>query len=182
MNSRRAGNTTRRVKNDESSLKNPVYSAKSNNSVRSRLMKELSEIMLSSNKSVTAFPDEENTFKWHGKIKGPPDSIYQGLAYKMSLNFPENYPYEAPTIKFVTPCFHPNVDAQGNICLDVLKEMWSSCNSVLSVLVSIQSLLQDPNIESPLNPQAATLWKTPIEYKRALISASSDAIEVFNSW
>ena len=49
--------------------------------------------------------------------------VYEGLAFKLSLKFPEKYPYEAPTIKFVTPCFHPNVDAKGNICLDTLKVM-----------------------------------------------------------
>ena len=128
MNSRRAGNSTRR-KNDGKTM-DPKSFSKSNSSVTSRLMKELSEIMLSTDKSVTAFPDEENTFKWSSKIKGPADSAYEGLAFKLSIVFSDNYPYDAPTIKFVTPCFHPNVDASGNICLDTLKERWSSCNSV----------------------------------------------------
>jgi len=47
--------------------------------------------------------------------------VYHGLSYKLSLKFPVNYPYTAPTIKFTTPCFHPNVDSEGNICLDILK-------------------------------------------------------------
>ncbi|XP_057291885.1 probable ubiquitin-conjugating enzyme E2 C [Hydractinia symbiolongicarpus] len=178
MNSRRSNNATRR-KQGSAAIKCEPATRKCNSSVTSRLMKELSEIMLSTDKSVTAFPDEENTFQWLGKIKGPVDSVYEGLAYKMKLVFPENYPYDAPTITFVTPCFHPNVDTHGNICLDTLKERWSSCNSVLSILLSIQSLLQDPNVDSPLNVQAAKLWSEQAEYKEVLWSHSTEAQEVF---
>jgi ubiquitin-conjugating enzyme E2 C len=61
-------------------------------------------------------------------------------------------------VKFVTPCFHPNVDEHGNICLDILKEKWSAAYSVTTVLISLQSLLGEPNNESPLNNVAAELW------------------------
>jgi len=167
--------------NSRRKVKNNVGMTNTNSSA-SRLKKELKEIMLSCDKTITAFPDEDNTFKWNGKIKGPVDSAYEGLAYRLSITFPENYPYQAPTIKFLTPCFHPNVDAAGNICLDTLKEHWSSCNSVLSVLLSIQSLLQDPNVDSPLNTQAASLWSKQNEYKKTLILNSTEALELFKEW
>ena len=67
--------------------------------------------------------------------------MYDGLRYKLSLEFSSNYPYTAPTVKFVTDCYHPNVDKFGNICLDILKEKWSSAYDVKSLLLSIQSLL-----------------------------------------
>ena len=67
--------------------------------------------------------------------------VYEGLKYKLSLDFPNGYPYNAPTVKFVTPCFHPNVDQHGNICLDILKEKWSALYDVRTILISIQSLL-----------------------------------------
>ena len=47
--------------------------------------------------------------------------MYEGLTYQLSVSFSEKYPYEAPTVKFETACFHPNVDTAGNICLDILK-------------------------------------------------------------
>ena len=47
--------------------------------------------------------------------------VYEGLTYQLSVSFSEKYPYEAPTVKFETACFHPNVDTAGNICLDILK-------------------------------------------------------------
>ena len=67
--------------------------------------------------------------------------VYEGLRYKLSLEFPSGYPYKAPRVKFVTPCFHPNVDEQGFICLDILKDKWSAQYDVRSILLSIQSLL-----------------------------------------
>eukprot|EP01043_Picozoa_sp_COSAG02_P009508 COSAG02_NODE_323_length_24725_cov_57.558272_13_plen_162_part_00 len=67
--------------------------------------------------------------------------VYEGLSYKLSVAFSEKYPYEAPTVKFVTACFHPNVDTAGNICLDILKDKWSAAFSVRTVLMSLQSLL-----------------------------------------
>jgi len=179
MNVRRSNNVSRRTAKQDTTQN---LSKSKNNSVTSRLMKELSEIMCSTDKSVTAFPDEEDTFKWVGKIKGPEGSVYSDKAYKLSLRFPERYPYEAPTITFVTPCFHPNVDMAGNICLDTLKERWSSCNSVHSILLSIQSLLQDPNVDSPLNAKAAALWSDSKAYAEELDRHSSNAMELFKDW
>lgn len=51
--------------------------------------------------------------------------MYEGLTFRLSLNFGTEYPFKAPLVKFETSCFHPNVDLQGNICLDILKEKWS---------------------------------------------------------
>ena len=70
-----------------------------------------------------------------------PCQVYEDLRYKLSLEFPSGYPYNAPTVKFLTPCYHPNVDTQGNICLDILKDKWSALYDVRTILLSIQSLL-----------------------------------------
>lgn len=121
---------------------------------------------MSQDKNVSAFPEGENLFKWIGTITGPKDSVYETLKYKLSLQFPNSYPYTAPTVKFMTPCFHPNVDTGGNICLDILKEKWSALYDVRTILLSIQALLGEPNIESPLNVIAAELWQKPDEYKK----------------
>ncbi|NXT83145.1 UBE2C enzyme, partial [Zapornia atra] len=91
---------------------------------------------------------------------------YEELRYKLSLEFPSGYPYAAPTVRFLTPCYHPNVDTQGNICLDILKDKWSALYDVRTILLSIQSLLAEPNIESPLNTHAAELWKNQVAYKK----------------
>ncbi|XP_077856691.1 ubiquitin-conjugating enzyme E2 C-like isoform X3 [Macaca mulatta] len=95
-------------------------------------------------------------------------SVYEDLRYKRSLKFPSGYPYNASTVKFLTPCYHPNVDTQGNICLDILKDKWSALYDVRTILLSIQSLLGEPNIDSPLNTHAAELWKNPTAFKKYL--------------
>ncbi len=114
--------------------------------------------MSSAVEGISAFPDNDNLFHWIGTIQGAPNTAYDGLEFELSLKFSANYPFEPPVVTFNTPCFHPNVDTHGGICLDILKENWSAVYTASQVLLCIQSLLDNPNNASPLNPQAATLW------------------------
>ncbi|VFV33347.1 ubiquitin-conjugating enzyme e2 c [Lynx pardinus] len=91
-----------------------------------------------------------------GTIHEAAGTVYEDLRYKLSLELPRGYPYNMPTVKFLTPCYHPNVDTQGNICLDILKDKWSALYDIRTILLSIQSLLE-PNINGPLNTLAAEL-------------------------
>eukprot|EP00897_Mesotaenium_endlicherianum_P001128 jgi/Mesen1/11015/ME000098S10410 len=136
----------------------PASQSVDSHSVSRRLQSELMALMVCSNPGISAFPDGDNIFNWAGTIKGSTGTVYEGLTYNLSLKFPADYPFKAPTVKFETYCFHPNVDQYGNICLDILKEKWSSAYDVRSILLSIQSLLGEPNNESPLNGHAAALW------------------------
>lgn len=124
---------------------------------------------MSQEKGVSAFPESDNLFRWIGTISGPKDSVYETQTYKLSLQFPNSYPYSAPLVKFLTSCFHPNVDNNGNICLDILKDKWSALYDVRTILLSIQSLLGEPNIDSPLNALAAELWYKQVEYKKHVL-------------
>lgn len=67
------------------------------------------------------------------------------------MEFPSGYPYKAPRVKFITSCFHPNVDDQGFICLDILKDKWSALYDVRSILLSIQSLLGGKALPTEIN-------------------------------
>lgn len=125
-------------------------------------------LMMSAERGISAFPDGENIFKWIGTITGACDTVYSNQKYRLSLDFPNSYPYAAPVVKFLTPCFHPNVDLAGSICLDILKDKWSALYDVRTILLSIQSLLGEPNNDSPLNAQAATMWTNQAEYKKYL--------------
>ena len=71
--------------------------------------------------------------------------------------------------------WHPNVDTAGNICLDILKDAWSAALSVSTVLLSLQSLLAEPNPASPLNSQAASQWANPAEYRRIVLKKYAEA-------
>lgn len=153
--------------NSRKAKDNGIATKKDSSSVKKRLQQELMSLMMSSDDGVSAFPEEDNMFKWVGTIEGPQETVYEGLKYHLTLDFSSAYPYEAPTVKFTTPCFHPNVDEHGNICLDILKEKWSALYEIRTILLSIQSLLGEPNNDSPLNIEAADMWNTPA-YKQHL--------------
>jgi len=140
-------------------------------SVAKRLGNELMTLMMSSSPGISAFPkSDSNLFDWVGTIEGASGTVYAGLTFKISIHFPPNYPYDPPTLKFETPCFHPNVDIiSGTICLDILQDKWSAVYSVQTILISLQSLLGEPNNASPLNPDAATLWNNQEAFKAQLM-------------
>ena len=102
-------------------------------------------LMMSNTPGISAFPDDGNLLAWTGTIVGPDDTPYAGLTLKLSFAFPSSYPYAPPTVLFKTPIYHPNIDFSGRICLDILKEKWSAIYNVQSVLLSLQSLLGEPN-------------------------------------
>ncbi|KLO12009.1 ubiquitin-conjugating enzyme E2 [Schizopora paradoxa] len=139
-------------------------------SVTKRLSNELMNLMMSASPGISAFPKSDaNLFEWAGTIEGASGTIYAGLTFRISISFPPNYPYVSPIIKFESPCYHPNVDLAGNICLDILQDKWSAVYSVQTILLSLQSLLGEPNNASPLNNDAANLWDSPEEFKVQLM-------------
>ncbi|KAK9154756.1 hypothetical protein Sjap_002236 [Stephania japonica] len=133
------------------------------------LQSELMSLMMGGDPGISAFPEEDNIFCWKGTIHGSKDTVFEGTDYKLSLSFPTDYPFKPPKVKFDTACFHPNVDVYGNICLDILQDKWSSAYDVRTILLSIQSLLGEPNISSPLNTQAAALWINQAEYRKMVV-------------
>ncbi|KAG0524261.1 hypothetical protein BDA96_07G195600 [Sorghum bicolor] len=137
-------------------------------SVVRRLQSELMALMMGGDPGVSAFPDPDgdSMLHWVGTIAGSAGTPYEGTSYRLALAFTAEYPYKPPQVRFDTPCFHPNVDVHGNICLDILQDKWSSAYDVRTVLLSIQSLLGEPNNDSPLNTQAAALWANQEEFRK----------------
>lgn len=142
----------------------PIPRPSTLHSVTKRLQQELMQLMMNSEEGTTAFPNGDNLFEWIATITGSDGTPYADQTYKLSITFPSDYPYTAPTFKFVTPLFHPNIDVHGNICLDILKEKWSAAYSVRTVLVSLRSLLGEPNNDSPLNVVASGMWDDQVKF------------------
>lgn len=134
----------------------------------SRLRKELMDLVMGRDKGISACPVDDTFFKWIATIDGPNDTVYENLKFKLSLKFTTQYPYVPPNIKFISPCYHPNIDSSGNICLDILKDKWTASYDVRSVLLSIQSLLGEPNLDDPLDPEAAANWKKS-DFKKIML-------------
>ncbi len=89
---------------------------------------------------------------------GPKDSPYENGVFFLDINFPADYPYKAPRVTFSTKIYHPNINSSGGICLDILKDQWSPALTISKVLLSICSLLTDPNPDDPLVPSIAELY------------------------
>jgi ubiquitin-conjugating enzyme E2 D/E len=105
-------------------------------------------------------PVNNNLFEWHGYIFGPTGTPYQGGAFEIEIKCPTNYPFKPPAVTFKTRIFHPNISATGTICLDILKDKWSPALTISKVLLSVISLLNEPNPDDPLEPNTAELMKT----------------------
>ncbi|KAG6794301.1 hypothetical protein POTOM_003544 [Populus tomentosa] len=105
-------------------------------------------------------PVADDMFHWQATIMGPADSPFAGGVFLVSIHFPPDYPFKPPKVSFRTKVFHPNINSNGSICLDILKEQWSPALTISKVLLSICSLLTDPNPDDPLVPEIAHMYKT----------------------
>ena len=124
-----------------------------------RIKKELDDLYKDPPAYCSAGPKGEDIYDWVATIMGPEKSVYEGGVFKLSIKFPERYPFKPPKCKFITKIYHPNVNMGGGICLDILKDQWSPALTVSKVLLSICSLLTDPNPDDPLVPDIATQYK-----------------------
>eukprot|EP01107_Rhizomastix_libera_P015028 TRINITY_DN520_c0_g1_i1.p1 TRINITY_DN520_c0_g1~~TRINITY_DN520_c0_g1_i1.p1 ORF type:complete len:149 (-),score=12.20 TRINITY_DN520_c0_g1_i1:50-496(-) len=124
-----------------------------------RIQKELKELEKSPPECCSAGPEGDDMFHWKATIVGPPDSPYQGGVFFLDIQFPSDYPFKPPKCKFITKVYHPNVNDSGYICLDILKDQWSPALTLSRVLLSISSLLTDPNPDDPLNGEVARVYK-----------------------
>ena len=124
-----------------------------------RITKELQDIQRDPPDECSAGPVNDDIYQWQATIMGPGDSPYQGGVFFLSVNFPADYPFKPPKVAFVTKIYHPNINANGSICLDILNKKWSPALTVSKLLLSICSLLTEPNIDDPLVPEIARLYK-----------------------
>ena len=126
-----------------------------------RIRKEL-KLLEEESKSMpgcSAGPVGDDLLTWQGIIVGPEGTPYVGGVFKLEIKFPSDYPYKAPKVTFATPIYHCNINRAGNICLDILKEKLSPVLTIGKVLLSICSLLSDPNPDDPLAPEIAEVFK-----------------------
>lgn len=146
-----------------------------------RLRSELKEISNDSYYYYSIFPQKNNFYKWDGILIGPQDSIFEGANIKISLEFPLEYPNKPPIFYFVTPLFHPNVYKDGKVCISILhegidefeyeslSERWTPSQSINTILISIHSILANPNLDSPANIDACKMWREDFsEYKKII--------------
>ncbi|QRV85511.1 ubiquitin-conjugating enzyme [Ceratobasidium sp. AG-Ba] len=140
---------------------------------------------------VTSCYDEQKIAKCHGtppphdRIQAAHDKwvagqhVYSGLGstkeggvFLAKLEFPSDYPLNPFKMRFDPPLLHPNVYADGNVCISILhspgddpnmyelaSERWSPVQSVEKVLLSVISMLAEPNLESGANVDCCKLYR-----------------------
>ena len=126
-----------------------------------RIQKELIDLGRDPPVNCSAGPtNEQDQFHWQATIMGPDDSPYTGGVFFLNIHFPPDYPFKPPKVTFTTKVYHMNINSNGSICLDILKDQWSPALTISKVLLSISSLLTDPNPDDPLVPEIANIFKS----------------------
>ncbi len=138
-----------------------------------RIQRELTELGRDPPANCSAGPIGDDLFHWQATIMGPDDSPYAGGVFFLDIHFPADYPFKPPKVTFTTRIYHCNININGGICLDILKDQWSPALTIskvsyllalnlalyliflCQVLLSICSLLTDANPDDPLVPEIA---------------------------
>lgn len=134
-----------------------------------RLMTEYKQLINDPPEGISAGPiDEDNFFEWECLIQGPEGTPYEGGIFAATLSFPSDYPLSPPTMRFTSKLFHPNIYKDGKVCISILhppgddpnmyesaSERWSPIQSVEKILISVMSMLAEPNDESGANIDAS---------------------------
>lgn len=125
-----------------------------------RLNNEINDLKNSPILNCSAGPVSEDELTiWQATIFGPEDTPYHGGVFNLNIQFTNEYPFKPPSIYFTTPIYHCNINKSGGICLDILKDNWSPALNIGKLLLSICSLLAEPNPNDPLVPEIAELFK-----------------------
>ncbi|KAJ1093117.1 hypothetical protein NDU88_006226 [Pleurodeles waltl] len=116
--------------------------------------------------------DDHDIYKWEVVVIGPQDTLFEGGFFKVHLTFPHDYPLRPPKMKFITEIWHPNVAKNGDVCISILhepgedkfgyekpEERWLPIHTVETIMISVISMLADPNSDSPANVDAAKEWR-----------------------
>jgi len=102
----------------------------------------------------TYFPDMNDMLNFILTIT-PDDGMYRGGAFDFTFAINANYPHDPPKVKCTKKIYHPNIDTEGNVCLNILREDWKPVLTLNSIMVGLQYLFLEPNADDPLNKEAA---------------------------
>jgi ubiquitin-conjugating enzyme E2 T len=136
-----------------------------------RMQKEFKLLTNEPIPNISIYNNDANMTLFTAQIFGFKDSPYENGLFELEISIPERYPFEPPNVKFLTPIYHPNIDDVGRICLDLLKMApdgnWKPALNLGTLLSSIQILITNPNLDDPLKPDIAEIYKSDYEnFKR----------------
>ncbi|EJD04198.1 uncharacterized protein FOMMEDRAFT_121777 [Fomitiporia mediterranea MF3/22] len=123
-----------------------------------RVQKDISELEEYSTMKPTWEDYENDPLNFTLTIR-PDEGMYQGGVYVFRFKILETYPHDVPTVKCTQKIYHPNIDLDGNICLNILREDWKPVLNLNSIFVGLQYLFLEPNADDPLNKDAAEVLR-----------------------
>ncbi|KAI6026528.1 ubiquitin-conjugating enzyme/RWD-like protein [Pisolithus microcarpus] len=125
-----------------------------------RIHREIADVQKEDLGAITLTPTQESLYRWKGTIPGPQGSPYEGGVFNIDIQLNLDYPFSAPKVTFVTRIYHMNISDKGGICIDILKQNWSPALSLFKVMLSLSSLLTDPNPRTSCLPIATDTIRT----------------------
>ncbi|PVG00217.1 UBC-like protein [Serendipita vermifera] len=125
-----------------------------------RITKELAELNRNPVEGVTITVDESDMHIWNIVMAGPANSPYKGGSFKVKVVFPETYPFKAPALTFLTKVYHPGINEEGQICVQVLGAEWKPTVTMSNVLHIVYDKLANPSPEDPYEAEIAALLKS----------------------
>jgi len=123
-----------------------------------RITKDINELNLPRT-CTTNFPDPNDLLNFK-MIICPDEGYYKGGRFSFNFKVGPNYPHEPPKVKCETKVYHPNIDLEGNVCLNILREDWKPVLTINSIVYGLQYLFLEPNAEDPLNKEAAEVLQS----------------------
>ncbi|CEF75469.1 NEDD8-conjugating protein ubc12 [Fusarium graminearum] len=118
-----------------------------------RVQKDLSELSLGSTMK-TEFPDPDDILNFVLTID-PDEGMYRSGRFTFDFAINQNFPHEPPKVRCREKIYHPNIDLEGKVCLNILREDWKPVLNLNAVIVGLQFLFLEPNASDPLNKEAA---------------------------
>ena len=141
-----------------------------------RLLKDFYSLQNTSLYGLSGAPREQDIFSWDCVVCGLPDTIFENGTFELTLTFTTNYPFQAPSVRFITDIFHPNISPAGILTLD----QWTPALDVTELLSKIQCLLSKPDLSSVVNHEAARLYREDRrEYARRVKRLIEEDLEIF---
>jgi ubiquitin-conjugating enzyme E2 D/E len=117
-------------------------------SARRRIGNEHRNLLRDPIPGCTAQPSPNDIFSWTATIEGPPDTVYEGGTFHLTIKYPQTYPFLPPKVRFVTKTYHPNIDSEtGFVGLNILKEDWTMVLGLSTILLSLRAFLGSPDTE-----------------------------------
>jgi ubiquitin-protein ligase len=130
--------------------------AKKRSTAEIHLQRNMAELVLEKN---MALHTTDDFFNFEISIV-PEEGYYRHAHVRFSFTVSQEFPHKPPKIKCLTKLFHPNIDLEGNICLNILREDWSPILGIQQIVMGLNFLLTEPNPDDPLNKKAGEMLRT----------------------